>query len=197
MTMVKETMDKYLTKVFSRSEKNEGYFVIGRANNRMCYCTSGKAYEILSIYVAMDFGDGMTLTTFYDKYIAAEEVPDFMAVGHTEDKLICSSNTYGYQAVGFESEKLEEAEDKDKINNPKQIFIYFRSKYRHNFIYADTLHSSIRLVDELADVDEDGNPRPDAITTWCVSMFAPKEKVAAKPGNQENNNACSEVKDNV
>lgn len=196
MTSVSETFNKYIDKCISRSDKNEGYFAIARGKNDLCYCAKGKAFTVYSLYVAMDFGAGMTLTTFYDKYIAADTIPSFTLAGREEEVLLCASNDSGYQVIGIDADKLEEAEDKESIRNPKNIFMYFRTKYLHNFIYVDVEHSSIRLVSDSADVDEDGNPRPDAVSSWCVSMLAPKPKKAERKSDGQNGEVdeCSEVK---
>lgn len=186
MTSVNETMNKYINKTLSRTEKNADYFAIVRGKNDLCYCTNGNAFAVYSLYAAMDFGSGMTLTTFYDKYISADDIPNFTLAGRGEEVLLCVDD-FGYRVIGIDADELEEAEEKDSVCNPKNAMIYFRTKYRHNFVYIDAEHSSVRYVSDTADVDEDGNPRPDAVTSWCVSMFAPKpEETEEKPDGQDN-----------
>lgn len=195
MTSVNETFNKYIDKTLSRSGKNEEYFAIARGRNDLCYCANGNAFAVYSLYVAMDFGAGMTLTTFYDKYIAADTIPSFALAGRSEDVLLCTDGS-AYQVIGIDADELAKAEDIESIRNPKTIFIYCRTKYRHNFIYVDVEHGSIRNINDSADVDEDGKPCPDAVTSWCVAMFAPKpEKTEVKPDGQSDNvMECSEVK---
>ena len=179
MTAIANTIEKYINNSVD-SKKNS--FAIVPAKNSLYFCQYGKAEGVLSLYVSMDFGSGMTEITAYDKYISGDTIPAIRIVGKEEETLICASKDFGYQLIGFEPEKTDEAEDKEHVHQAKNIFVYCRTCFYHTFIFADTEHSNIRVIEELARVDENGAACPDAVTTCMVNFFAhKKEQPEAEP----------------
>lgn len=180
---IANTINKYATKAI---RANENYFMIVRSKNDLFYCCNGKSEHILSLYITMDFGSGMSKYLSYDKYVSAVPAPALRIVGHNDKKLICTLSDSECQLIGFDETEIAEAEDASIVHQARNIFIYCRTKFYHTFIFADLEHNNIRIIEDFADVDEAGNARPDAVTSNMASFFARTSKLEETPSDAAN-----------
>ncbi len=172
MTTIHELINKYTEKTLRASED---YSMIVRHKEELYYCRDGRRDTVLSAYIAMDFGEGMVPYETYDMYVEDKPAPVIRLLWHAEDKLICYRYTeeeaHRCQIIGFDDKKLAEFEDAEIIHQAQRVFAYIRSKHFHLFLFADLEHGSIRVIEQLAQVDEKSQAVPDAITSVMAAFF--------------------------
>lgn len=196
MENISNTIEKYVNKTIA---KKDGYYMIGRLKDRLLYCCNGKAEQILTLYITMDFGSGMSEYVSYDMYSSNTSVPAIKITGRDNTKLICAHSNSECQLIGFDKEEIAEAKDASVVHQANNIFIYFRTKFYHTWIFADCEHNCIRVIEDIAEADETGNARPDAVTSGMASFFAHKPDPAEQVGDQHGNvpEVTDEVTNNV
>ena len=178
MKQIIDTREKWMAKAF---KKNADYIAIGRQENRLLFVSQYGAENILLLHIMGDHGDGNGLRTLYMYDTRTESaVPDPLSLlvhlKSTDDEerykiILRMGDQPVHHVLGFTEEELEEYEDVFTDHPVQYLVVYIRTVKYHTFFFYDRETNDIRMIEDFAKTNTEGQALPDSITA-CMTGYA-------------------------